>query len=103
MTIACRCSALWLMDRTLRAYGMRHVHSRRVFPYLAAHLETAMSETRHCWYVSSEASEAYAGSSGPTWWPQPASQANAAPSASHVLAHSSSRCTQLPPSAAHAS
>eukprot|EP00325_Prymnesiales_sp_UTEX-LB-985_P000736 CAMPEP_0174701862 /NCGR_PEP_ID=MMETSP1094-20130205/6358_1 /TAXON_ID=156173 /ORGANISM="Chrysochromulina brevifilum, Strain UTEX LB 985" /LENGTH=37 /DNA_ID= /DNA_START= /DNA_END= /DNA_ORIENTATION= len=37
---------------------MTHVHNRRVFAYLALHSETAMSEMRHCWYVSRSALDA---------------------------------------------
>jgi len=64
---------------------------RVVFEKAASHVEKAMSETRHCWYVSSAESCTYAGSSSPTWWPQPASHGKWRASASHDITHSSSR------------
>eukprot|EP00310_Coccolithus_braarudii_P005975 CAMPEP_0183381856 /NCGR_PEP_ID=MMETSP0164_2-20130417/126649_1 /TAXON_ID=221442 /ORGANISM="Coccolithus pelagicus ssp braarudi, Strain PLY182g" /LENGTH=121 /DNA_ID=CAMNT_0025559469 /DNA_START=310 /DNA_END=675 /DNA_ORIENTATION=+ len=76
---------------------------RDVLMNLASHLEKAMSETRHCWYVSSSGDDAYAGSSAPTWWPQPASQPKCRRSSSHELAHSSSASVQYRPDLAHAS
>jgi hypothetical protein len=64
-----------------RCYRPVHEHSRCVAWWLAEHEDITSPVTRHWWNVASLGEMTYAGSSVPTWWPQPFSHGKTASNA----------------------